>query len=105
MKTTKTRAPFRVAQGDRFRDGAHGDIYCVLLVNRSTKRATVMTERAYDPADRGTLRVMTFAALARKRRLHPRILGFVGLPAVRVGGTMNSVRSAATVARRIGVRP
>lgn len=101
----KTETPFRIAQGDRFRDGTHGDIYCVLLVSRTTKRATVMVERAYDPADRGTLRVMTFAALARKRRMQPRYLTAPFLPAVRVSSDRISVLSAARVARKIGVKP
>lgn len=101
----KTETTFRIAQGDRFRDGVRGDIYCVLLINRTAKRATVMTERAYDPADRGTLQVMTFASLARKRRLLPRYLTSPFLPAVRVSSDRISVLIAARVARKIGAKP
>ncbi len=101
----KPKSPFVVAPCDRFRDGMRGDIVCVLLVNRATLRATVMTERANRPCDRGRLRIVRFAALARMRRLNPRYMRALYLPSVRFDDGCNSVMSAAAIARKVGMKP
>lgn len=101
----KPKSPFMVAPCDRFRNGMRGDIVCVLLVNRATLRATVMTERANCPLNKGRLRIVRFATLAKMRRLKPRYVRGLYLPTVRFDDGRNSVSSAAAIARKFGMKP